>query len=87
MHDTYAQYLAMWQQTFGDSLLMHFTLAGTPGVPQNIFQYGFWGALPGVSEDLATCGKNLPMLTGSEMVASVTQYCPKYAALAEHVPQ
>ncbi len=87
MYQTYGQYLKLWQQTFGNSLFMHFTLAGTPGLPQNIYQYGFWGSLPGVGEDLSTCGKGLPMLTGSEMVSTVMQYCPKYEALAEHVPQ
>jgi len=87
MYQAYGQYLAFWKQHFGPSLFMNFTLAGTPGVPENIFQYGFWGALPGVAEDLSTCGKGLPMLTGSETVASVTKYCPKYQALADRVPQ
>jgi hypothetical protein len=87
MYQTYGQYLTFWKQHFGPSLFMHFTLAGTPGEPENIYQYGFWGSLPGVAEDLSTCGKGLPMLTGSETVASVMQYCPKYQALAESVPQ
>jgi hypothetical protein len=87
MYQTYGQYLTFWRQHFTTSLFMHFTLAGTPGEPENIFQYGFWGSLPGVAEDLSTCGKNLPTLTGNETVASVTQYCPKYQALADHVPQ
>jgi hypothetical protein len=87
MNQTYETYLKFWQQNFGNSLFMHFTLAGTPGLPENIYQYGFWGALPGVDENLATCGKNLPMLTGSEMISSLLGYCPKYAALASHVPQ
>jgi hypothetical protein len=87
MYQTYGTYLMFWQQYFGNSLFMHFTLAGTPGVPENIYQYGFWGSLPGVGEDLSTCGKNVPTLTGTEMVSSVMQYCPKYQALADHVPQ
>jgi hypothetical protein len=87
MYATYGQYLAFWKQHFGSSLFMNFTLAGTPGVPESIFQYGFWGALPGVAEDLSTCGKSLPTLTGTETVASVTQYCPKYQALADRVPE
>ena len=32
-------------------------------------------------------GKSLPTLTGNETVVSVTQYCSKYQALANHVPQ
>ena len=87
MYQTYGQYLMFWKQHFAQSLFMNFTLAGTPGVPESIFRYGFWGALPGVTEDLATCGKGLPTLTGTETVASVTQYCPKYQALADRVPQ
>jgi len=87
MYQTYGTYLKFWQQYFGNALFMHFTLASTPGVPESNFQYGFWGSLPGIAEDLSTCGKNLPTLTGTEMVATVTQYCPKYEALAEHVPE
>jgi hypothetical protein len=87
MYATYGQYLAFWKQHFGPSLFMHFSLAGTPGQPENIYQYGFWGSLPGVGEDLTTCGKNLPMLMGTETVASVMQYCPKYQALADQVGQ
>jgi hypothetical protein len=87
MYQTYGQYLTFWKQHFTTSLFMHFTLAGTPGEPENIYQYGFWGSLPGVAEDLSTCGKSLPTLAGTETVASVMQYCPKYQALADHVPQ
>jgi hypothetical protein len=87
MNQTYQTYLAFWQKNFDNALFMHFTLSGTPGLPENIYQYGFWGSLPGVDEDLATCGANLPTLTGNEMVSSVLGYCPKYAALAAHVPQ
>jgi hypothetical protein len=87
MNTTYTQYLAFWQHYFGNSLFMHFYLAGVPGLPESFFQYGFWGSLPGVAEDLQTCGQNLPMLTGTGTIASVSQYCPKYAALAAHVPQ
>jgi hypothetical protein len=87
MYQVYGQYLTFWTQHFGPSLFMNFTLAGTPGTPENIFQYGFWGALPGVAENLSTCGQNLPTLNGTETVASVTQYCPKYQALADRVPQ
>ena len=65
----------------------HFDLAGTPGLPENIYQYGFWGSVTGVSQDLSTCGKNLPTLTGTETIASEMQYCPKYSALAAHVPE
>jgi hypothetical protein len=89
MNQTYETYLQFWQQSFGNSLFMHFTLAGTPGLPENIYQYGFWGSLPGVDEDLTKCGKNLPTLTGTETISSLLLlgYCPKYAALASHVPK
>jgi hypothetical protein len=87
MNQTYETYLKFWQQNYGNSLIMHFTLAGTPGLPENIYQYGFWGSLPGVEEDLTKCGQNLPTLTGSETISSLLGYCPKYAALASHVPQ
>lgn len=87
MKETYDTYLQFWQKSFGNALFMHFTLAGTPGLPENIYQYGFWGSLPGVGEDLSTCGKNLPMLTGSETITAQLGFCPKYASLAAHVPQ
>ena len=87
MYQTYGTYLDFWKQYFGTSLFMHFDLAGTPGLPENIYQYGFWGSLPGVDENLATCGKNLPTLTGTEMVSAELQYCPKWQALADRVPQ
>jgi hypothetical protein len=87
MYATYATYLTFWKQHFGTSLFMHFDLAGDPGLPENIYQYGFWGSLPGVEEDLTTCGQGLPMLAGTETVASVMKYCPKYQALADHVPE
>jgi hypothetical protein len=87
MYETYTQYLTFWKTTFGPSLFMHFDLAGDPGLPESFYQYGFWGSLPGVEEDtLSTCGHGLPTLTGTETVASVMQYCPKYQALADRVP-
>jgi hypothetical protein len=86
MYETYTQYLAFWKTNFGPSLFMHFDLAGDPGLPESFYQYGFWGSLPGVEEDLSTCGKDLPTLTGTETIASVMQYCPKYQALADRVP-
>jgi hypothetical protein len=87
MYETYTQYFDFWKQHFGASLFMHFDLAGDPGLPENIYQYGFWGSLPGVGEDLTTCGQGLPTLTGTETVASVMQYCPKYKALTDRVPE
>jgi len=65
---------------------MHFDLAGTPGLPENIFQYGYWGSIISVLEDPAACGPGLPTLTGTETVASVVHHCPKYRALSEQVP-
>ena len=87
MYETYKSYLALWQQDFGTSLFMHFSLAGTPGQPENIYQYGYWGSVQGVLEDLPTCESGLPMLAGNEAIASVVHHCPKYRALSEHVPQ
>ena len=87
MHAAYAQYLASWKQSFPSTLFMHFNLAGEPGLPESFFQYGFWGSLPGIGSNLATCGMNLPMLAGTEMVSSVAQYCPKYQALADTLGQ
>jgi hypothetical protein len=87
MYEAYKSYLALWKQDFGTSLFMHFSLAGTPGEPENIFQYGYWGSIGGVLEDLSMCEPNLPTLTGSETIASVVHHCPKYRALAEQVPQ
>jgi hypothetical protein len=87
MNQTYQTYLKFWQQYFGNSLFMHFTLSGTPGLPENIYQYGFWGSLPGLEEDLTKCGQGLPTLTGTEAISSLLGYCPKYAAIASHVPQ
>ena len=87
MYAAYKSYLALWNQDFGPSLFMHFSLAGTPGLPENVYQYGYWGSIIGVLENLATCEPNLSMLTGTEAIASVVHHCPKYRALAEHVPQ
>jgi hypothetical protein len=86
MHDTYVQYLGEWKQVFGDSLFMHFSLAGTLGLPENIYQYGFWGSIASVQIDPATCGKNLPTLAGTEDPKTEATHCPKYQALAEQVP-
>jgi len=87
MYATYETYFTVWKQSFGTSLFMHFDLAGDPGLPESNYQYGFWGSLPGVQEDLTTCGQGLPMLMGTETVASVMKYCPKYKALAGYVPE
>ncbi len=86
MHDTYVKYAAFWKQNFGTSLFMHFSLAGDLGLPENIYQYGFWGSIASVLVDPTTCGLNLPTLTGTETPASVVNHCPKYQALAEQVP-
>lgn len=86
MYEAYTAYLALWKKDFGTSLFMHFSLAGDPGLPENIYQYGFWGSIIGVLEDRATCAPNLPTLTGSETIAAVVHHCPKYRALAEQVP-
>jgi len=88
MYDAYKSYLTLWKQDFGtSSLFMHFSLAGDPGQPENIYQYGYWGSIIGVLEDTSTCEPNLPMLVGTETIPSVVHHCPKYRALAESVPQ
>ncbi len=86
MYEAYGAYLALWKKDFGPSLFMHFSLAGEPGLPESIYQYGFWGSIIGVLEDPATCEPNLPTLNGTEAIASVVHHCPKYRALAEQVP-
>jgi hypothetical protein len=86
MYETYKTYLSQWKTDFGASLFMHFSLAGEPGLPENIYQYGYWGSIIGALEDTTTCEQNLPMLAGTESIASVVHHCPKYRALAEQVP-
>ncbi|MDP9000176.1 MAG: hypothetical protein M3O46_08710 [Myxococcota bacterium] len=86
MYDAYKAYFALWQKDLGASLFMHFNLAGQPGLPENIYQYGYWGSIAGVLEDPAMCEPNLPRLIGSEPIVSVVHHCPKYRALAEQVP-
>jgi hypothetical protein len=56
------------------------------GLPENIYQYGYWGSIASVLIDPTMCGKNLPTLTGTEMPTAVHGHCPKYQALAEQVP-
>lgn len=86
MYQAYLTYFADWKSHFGESLFMNFSLAGIPGLPENIYQYGYWGSIQGVNTDTSTCGNGLPTLTGSESISSVSQYCPKYRALREQVP-
>jgi hypothetical protein len=87
MYEAYEQYLTLWKKDFGPALFMHFNLTGDPGLPENIYQYGYWGSIIGVMEDPATCEPNLPTLTGTEAIASVVHHCPKYKALAGAVPE
>jgi hypothetical protein len=87
MYEAYKTYLALWKQDFGTSLFMHFSLAGNPGQPENIYQYGYWGSIIGVLEDPLVCEANLPTLSGTELIPSVVHHCPKYRALSEYVPQ
>jgi hypothetical protein len=87
MYEAYESYLGLWKQDFGPSLFMHYSLAGDPGQPESVYQYGYWGSIIGVLEDTATCEPNLPTLMGNESIPSVVHHCPKYRALAEAVPQ
>ncbi len=86
MYDAYSAYFALWKKSFGESLFMHFDLAGTPGVPEFVFQYGFWGSIISVLEDPKACSAGYTMLTGTEDIASVVHRCPKYGFLQEQVP-
>ncbi len=86
MYDTYLAYFALWKRHFGEAPFLHFSLAGTPGVPEFIYQYGYWGSLISALEEPAQCGADLPTLLGGESVASVVHHCPKYRALVEQVP-
>lgn len=86
MYDAYAAYFALWKKSFGESLFMHFDLAGTPGVPEFVFQYGFWGSIISVLEDPVACSAGYPTLTGTEDIASVVHHCPKYGFLRGQVP-
>ena len=79
--------MSLWKKDFGPALFMHFNLTGDPGLPENIYQYGFWGSIIGVMENTATCGASLPTLLGTEPIASVVHNCPKYKALMESVPE
>jgi hypothetical protein len=86
MYDTYLAYFALWKKHFGNALFMHFSLSGVPGLPEDTYQYGYWGSIIGVLEDPTQCEPNLPTLLGTESIASVVHHCPKYRALAEQVP-
>ncbi|HEY4238323.1 MAG TPA: hypothetical protein VGM88_00830 [Kofleriaceae bacterium] len=83
MYDAYTAYLQLWKQDFGNSLFCHFTLAETPGIPETIYQYGYWGSIISIDEDTTACEPNLPTLTGTEAIADVVHHCPKYRALVE----
>jgi len=83
MYDAYTAYLALWKQDFGASLFCHFTLAGTPGIPENIYQYGYWGAILSIDEDPQACESGSVALTGTEAIADVVHHCPKYRALVD----
>jgi hypothetical protein len=86
MYETYLAYFALWKKHFGEAPFLHFSLAGNPGIPEQIYQYGYWGSIIGVLEDPAKCAPDLPTLLGSEAIAAVVHHCPKYRALAEQVP-
>jgi hypothetical protein len=87
MYEAYKTYLTLWKQDFGTSLFMHFSLAGNPGQPESVYQYGYWGSIIGVLEDTTACEANLSTLSGTEAIPSVVHHCPKYKALSEYVPQ
>lgn len=82
MRDLYEQYFAAWRTSFGDALFCHFDLAGSPGVPDFVFQYGYWGAMISTLEP-TSCTQNIVKLTGSEAIADVVHACPKYRVLQQ----
>lgn len=81
MRALYEAYFGVWRATFGDALFCHFDLAGTPGVPDFIFQYGYWGSMISTLEP-TSCGDAISKLTGSEALADVVHHCPKYKVLS-----
>jgi hypothetical protein len=85
MHAAYIEYFTQWKEHFGEALFLHFALAGSQ-TPEYTFQWGYWWGLTSVFQDPATCAHDAPTLTGTEAISSVTQYCPKYQALLEQVP-
>ena len=87
MYDTYLSYFALWKKHFGRAPFLHFSLAGNPGTPESVYQYGYWGSIIGVLEDPAACAPALPTLLGTESIGSVVHHCPKYRALAELAEQ
>lgn len=82
MHDAYITYFNQWKQYFGKSRFNQFGLSSGE-IPEVFYEYGFWGSLETIWLDLATCGQNLPILTGNEAISSVISNCPKYQALVE----
>jgi len=87
MYETYTTYFTFWKQYFGTSLFMHFDLAGDPGLPRAPTSTAS-GARSRVSKKISRLVvKGLPTLTGTETVASVMKYCPKYQALVDRVPE
>jgi len=87
MYDAYNAYFALWKQDLGKALFCHFTLAETPGIPDFVYQYGYWGSIISIDEDTHACAPDLPTLTGTEAIASVVHHCPKYRALVEQALQ
>ncbi len=87
MYSAYLDYLALWNRHFGEALFNHFNLTGVPGIPEEYFQYGFWGSIDSVLDNPNTCGQNLPELGGNENIGDLRdRYCPKYQALLEQAP-
>ena len=89
MATAYNQMFAFWQQYFGKSLLNQYSLEETGGMPQNIWQYGEWGAVDSILQDPSQCTLNIPQFDGNELPYSPTvrAYCPKYKALLDQATQ
>jgi len=87
MYSVYTSYYAQWRAQFGTSLFNHYAMAGAPGLPEFVYEWGYWSVLDGVFEDTAACVQSLPTLDGTESLSSlIGQACPKYKALTEQLP-
>jgi hypothetical protein len=86
MYSGYIDFFALWKKHFGEALFNHYWLASIPGLPEHVYQYGFWGSIDSVLDDPSTCGRQLVELSGRESIPDLLhRYCPKYQALQEQV--
>ena len=85
MYDAYKAYFALLAaRTSATRSSCTSRWPGTPGLPEIIYQYGYWGSIVCALEDPAdvrrpTCRRS----PARRPIASVVHHCPKYRALAE----